>query len=63
MDLNGNRQVKLFFLNKKFECFRCFFIPGFKKTKGSKIEGVMVVQTHVDDEKNGGFFLFFPKNP
>ena len=54
--------LKLFFLNKKFECVRCFSFFGCC-TKCSEIERVMVVQTHIDDENNDGFFLFFPKKP
>ena len=30
-------------------------------TKSFKFERVMIVKTHVYDEKNGGFFLFFQK--
>ena len=30
-------------------------------TKSSKFERVMIVQTHGDDEKKGGFFLFLQK--
>ena len=30
-------------------------------TKSSKLERVMIVQTHTHDGKNGRFFLFFQK--
>jgi hypothetical protein len=36
-----------------------FSSPGC--TKSSKFERVMIVQTHVYDGENGGFFLFFQK--
>ena len=54
--LVGNRQTK------KIECLgvlNAFSSVGCTKT--SKFERVMIVQTHVPDGKNAGFFLFSPK--
>ena len=56
----GNRQTITFFKKKKsLSVLDAFSSPGC--TKSSKFERVMVVQTHVYDEKNRGFFLFFQK--
>ena len=56
----GNRQTQIFFKKmKSFSVLDAFSSPGC--TKGSKFETVMIVQTHVYDEKNRGFFLFSPK--
>ena len=44
---------------KSLSVLDAFSSPGC--TKSSKFERVMIVQTHVYDEKNGGFFLFFQK--
>ena len=56
----GNRQTKFFFKKmKSLSVLDAFSSPGC--TKSSKFERVMIVQTHVYDEKNGGFFLFLPK--
>ena len=55
-----NRQTKNFFKKmKSISVLDAFSSPGC--TKGSKFERVMIVQTHVYDEKNRGFFLFFQK--
>ena len=55
-----NRQTKIFFKKmKSISVLDAFSSPGC--TKGSKFERVMIVQTHVYDGKNGGFFLFFEK--
>ena len=35
--------------------------PAAGCTKSSKFEKVMIIQTHGDDGKNGGFFYFFHK--
>ena len=54
----GNRQIKIFVKKmKSLGVLDTFSSPGC--TKSSKFERVMIVQTHVYDEKNGGFFLFF----
>ena len=45
------------FLNKKFECFRCFFIVVLK---GLNLKRVMIVQAHTRVGENGNF-LIFPK--
>ena len=56
----GNRQTKNFFKKiKSLSVLDAFSSPGC--TKSSKFERVMIVQTHVYDGKNGGFFLFFQK--
>ena len=56
----GNRQTKIFFKTiKSLSVLDAFSSPGC--TKSSKFERVMIVQTHVYDEKNEGFFLFFQK--
>ena len=56
----GNRQTNNCFKKiKSLSVLDVFSSPGC--TKNSKFERVMIVQTHVYDEKNGGFFLFFQK--
>ena len=56
----GNIQIKFFFKTmKSLSVLDTSSSPGC--TKSSKFERVMIVQTHVYDGKNGGFFLFFQK--
>ena len=56
----GNRRTKMFFKKiKSLSVLDAFSSLGC--TKSFKIERVMIVQTHVYDEKNDGFFLFFQK--
>ena len=56
----GNRQTKTF--KKKIKTLSVLDAFSFPDcTKSSKFERVMIVQTHVYDEKNRGFFLFFQK--
>ena len=57
----GNRQTKTFFKKiKSLSVLNAFSSPG--DTKSPKFERVMIVQTHVYDGKNGGFFIFSPQN-
>ena len=52
----GNRQTKFLFKKiKSLSVLDAFSSPGC--TKSSKFERVMIVQTHVYDEKNGRFFI------
>ena len=56
----GNRQTKIFFKKvKSLSVLDAFSSPGC--TKSSKFDRVMIVQTHVYDEKKWGIFLIFPK--
>ena len=57
----GNRQTKNFFKKiKSVSVLDAFSFPGC--TRSSKFERVMIVQTHVYDEKHGDFSYFSKKN-
>ena len=56
----GDIQIKIFFKKmKSLSVLDAFSSPGC--TKSSQFERVVIVQPHVYDGKNGGFFLFFQK--
>ena len=56
----GNRQThKMFKKIKSLSVLDTFSSSAC--TKNSKFEKVIIVQTHGDDLKNGGFFLFCTK--
>ena len=56
----GNRQTEIFLTKMKFlSVWDAFAYPCC--TKSSKLEQIMIVQTHTDDGINGEFLGFFPK--
>ena len=59
----GGKQIKRnYFFQWNVECFRIIDVFSYPAgTKGSKIERIMIVQTHVNDGENTRFFLFFQK--
>ena len=56
----GNRQTKK--ISKKMKCLSVWDASTYLGcTKSFKLEQIMIVQTHADDEGNGKIFVFFQK--
>ena len=68
-----NPVAQNFFENLRMEDWELCLVGGFRRqfyetlnfeqtTKTFKLEQIMIVQTHADDEGNGEIFVFFQKN-